>query len=215
MARKISKKMNLKSKASITNTTINQGFQYLKQSVNDIRSMINVEAHKHDIVQTLTPTNAGTVQSLVLIAQGDDEGYRTGNSILLSSLFHRCAYQLHASATQSFVREIIFMDKQQISDTNVSVTDILQTASYLSPLNKGLVGRYKIIKDTTFALSSSTQTRVSKKFVSFKGKQEHVRYNGTLSTDVQRNGLYILHISNEPTNTPAVSVYNRITFYDN
>lgn len=201
--------------ASLTNTTIRSAYNYLANSISDIRSMINVETHKHDVEGSFTPTNAGYVQSLGSIAVGDTDTTRTGNSILIKSLFHRHAYQVHPSATATFIRELLVIDTQQISDTTISVTDVLDSASFLAPLNSQTAGRFKVLHDKVIQLSQEKPTSFAKKFKSWKKRGHHIRYNGTAGSDFQKGNIYLIHISNEATNAPTVWSYNRLSFYDN
>lgn len=184
--------------------------------VNYLKSLVNVEGHKHDTNLSASVSSSGTVQCLTTIAQGDTYQTRTGNSILLSSLLHRCNYLVHGTATNTLVREIVFMDLQQVADTNVTVADVLETVDVLSALNGNTAGRFKVLGDTTIKLNQKSETNfIKQRFWNFHGQNYHCRYNGTASSDIQKGHIYVLLLSNEATNTPTCQVYNRISFYDN
>ena len=42
-----------------------------------------------------------------------------------------------------------------------------------------------------------------------------VRYNGTTSDDIQKNGLYIVYASSDNTNSPNLTIDIRTSYNDN
>lgn len=182
------------------------------RGVRYIRGLVNSEKKHHDVTWTPTVNTTGTTRSLTSIAQGDGISTRDGNSILVKSLYFRMSSQLNSGATASFVRFIVFQDKQQVADTTPGVTDVLETADYLSHLNRANLGRFKILRDVTYGLDGNTVVRVFKRYIYLN---THIRYNGTASTDIQKNGLHVLAISNEATNVPTVDFNFSISYHDN
>lgn len=188
-----------------------QGVQYIK-------GLVNSEMFHVDIDTSLTPDTSSQVQHVTGVAQNNTIGSRTGNSILAKSNYFRCTITKHASATNTFVRVIMFVDRQQVADTTPSITDVLTTITVDSCLNINNAGRFKILSDKIFMLSDANgDMRQWKKYIRFgrKGKGMHVRYNGTATTDIQKNGFYIAFLSNEATNTPTLSYNNRFSYHDN
>lgn len=182
------------------------GVKYLK-------GLVNSEMLHHPLTGTATPSSSGTVLHLTNIVQGDSDNNRTGNSIFLKSIFIRMVATLHASASSTFVRVILFKDTQQVGDTSPAVTDVLETASYLSPLSSSSGGRFSVLKDVLFNINDvSRDVHILKWYVK---QQLHVRYNGTASTDIQKNGLYVLFISSEATNSPSLPYNIRLSYHDN
>lgn len=183
------------------------------KGVKYIKGLVNAEMHHYDnTVSGLPISSTGSVALLNPISIGDNNSERNGNSILSKYLFGRLEFAKNPSSTQTFIRIIIFNDKQQIGDTPPAVTDVLSSASTLSPLNSFQSGRFKILKDMKISLD------VNKTISSYKISVRlpfHSKYNGTTGLDIQKNGLYILMISNEPTNTPSYSYDLRYSFYDN
>lgn len=184
-----------------------KGVQYLGQ-------LINSEKHMTDFASTVSPSSSGGVISLCGVAQGDTRSARTGNCILLSSILFREVFTLNGSATSSTIRRIVFIDTQQVADTDPSVGAVLESSSHLSPLNANSFGRFKILNDEMITVDNVGKRSCSTKHFIDK-VQLHMRYNGANSTDIAKNGLYVLYISNEGTNTPAVDYSFRIGFYDN
>lgn len=182
--------------------------------VQQIRKLINVEEHRVDTAIGAAIDSAGSVTHLTAVAAGDTAATRTGSSILLKGLHMRFALITHASAATTVVRILVVKDKQQVSDTTPAVTGILNSADVLSHVVPDFTERFTILKDMTHILDL-----VGNPIKTFDFKLNmtgtHVRYNGTAGTDIQQNGVFVLLLSNQPTNTPTVSVQSRLTFYDN
>lgn len=182
-----------------------------------LRTLINSEVHKVDNGPTSQAIGTtATIVHLTGIAQGDTASGRTGNSILMKYMSLKFFLTINASATASLVRIVIFVDKQQVSDTSASTTDILQSNSTVAFLNNSQAGRFMILKDYFVALDSAGKpSRTMKWFKSFAGKDFHVKYNGAAGTDIQQNGIYILMLSSEATNTPTLTYNIRVAWHDN
>jgi len=183
-----------------------RGVRYLK-------GLVNSELLKSDTNSNTTISNSGTIIRMVDIAQGDGDGQRTGNSILIRSINLKMAFFQHASATDTLYRVILLQDKQQQADTNPTVADILESTSTLSPLNSDTVGRFKILKNWFFHTSDASDT--VKHFNFFLNLRQHMRYNGSASTDYQKDGIYLLLLSDQSTNTPTIYYNKRVSYHDN
>lgn len=184
-----------------------QGVYYLK-------GLVNSEMLKYDIATTSASINTtGSVIHLTNIAQGDTDNARTGNSILARKMLLRMQFYQNAAAVNTTFKVILLMDKQQVSDTGPAVTDILDAASTLSPLNSNTVGRFNILGSWLFHTSTDRDTVVEKTF--FKDLRTHIRWNGTTASDIQKNGVYLMLISDQATNVPTVFYNWRLSYHDN
>lgn len=181
--------------------------------VQQIRKLINVESHRLDVSFGAAVDNSGSTTHLSAIAIGDTSSTRTGSTVLCKELRVRIAFQKHASATNTVVRYMLVVDKQQVADTSPAVTAVLTTADVLSHLVSDNVGRFKILKDVTIDLDAAHVMRTYQYYLPLT--DHHITYNGSASTDVNKNGVYQLVLSNEATNTPSVTSINRLEFYDN
>lgn len=183
-----------------------KGVRYLK-------GLVNAEMHAFDNTNSVTINNSpGVVDHLSAIAVGDGNGDRSGLSILAKYLFGRLIFTKSPSATDTFIRMIIIKDNQQISDTPPTISQLLASTSVVSPLNKNTFNRFKILMDRTIRLDAnktSTNMKINLRL------PYHTTYNGTSGTDIQKNGTYILFISNESVNLPSVQYDLRFSFYDN
>lgn len=183
-----------------------QGVQYLK-------GLVNAELHAFDNIETSRAVGTGGyVQTLNNIPIGDTNGDRTGNSLLAKYLFGRIHATRNTAATNTFIRVMIVQDTQQISDSAPAISDVLQTVNVLSPLNKNTFNRFKVLKDMTIRLDDN-QTSDNYK-INIK-LPFHCHYNGSLATDIQKNGLYVMYVSNEAANAPFIDHNLRFSFYDN
>lgn len=187
-----------------------RGVRYLKGLVNS--EML----HKDTTYSTSSISGAGSVVHLTNIAQGDDYNGRTGNSILLRSLSYRYKLEINSSVTSNTtITCLIFQDTQQVADSTPSVTDVLAAATTHSLLSLSSPGRFKIISRKSYTLTPASGGRPALEYKGFHKLYSHVKYNAGASTDVQKNGLYVLFISSEATNYPTVSGTFRIGYHDN
>ena len=185
------------------------------RGVKHLKGLVNVEKHRHIISIPLTNIDSdGTVISLTDLAQGNDAGQRTGNSVLVKGIATKMVCRNSASSFNTTLRLMWFMDTQQVGDTSPSVTDVLDGASVVQPLNHNTVGRFKILKQI-FITMSNTGGNTQKVLNFFIKLNHHVRYNGTTVSDIQRGGLYLLAISDEDTNMPSINATQTVQYYDN
>ena len=143
---------------------------------------------------------------------------RDGDSIKLKSLFHRCEY-ITVAGTPAVIRCMIFVDTQN-NGALPAVTDVLQTASRLSPLNMVNSKRFIVLQDELFDMNIyQTTTGMYRTMKFFKKLDFHTKYrDGTSSvTGANTNAIFCLYISNisAGATAPSVSFTNRIRFMDN
>lgn len=182
-----------------------RGVRYLK-------GLVNSETFKFDTSTTVNPSSTGAVVHLTAIAQGDGDSDRNGNSVFSRSLYIRGIMTKNASATTTFLRVLIVRDNQQVGDGTPGVTDILESAANTAPLNSNTVGRFTVLWDRIFALDSD---KLTDQFVRFIPMRYHIRYNGSAGTDIQKGGLYLVHLSDQATNTPSLNFHARVGYHDN
>jgi len=182
-----------------------------------LRTLVNSEVHKHDVTPTSQAVGTtATIVQLNAIAQGDTAAQRTGNSLLAKYLSLKLYLTMNASATQTLVRIIIFMDKQQVADTAPATTDLLQSNSTLSFLSNNAAGRFQVLKDYLINLDLASHSSWRNKYYkSFAGRNLHCKFNGVNNTDINKNGVYLLMLSSEATNTPTLTYSSRFGFHDN
>lgn len=182
--------------------------------VKGLRALVNAEKHFTDYSGAgLIAYSTGQVIDLTAISQGDTINNRTGNSVLVNNVSNRLFYTKDVNATNTLIKVMLVLDTQQIADTAVTASSILESVDPLSPLNRQNLGRYKILATRNVSLhSSKTMAKVN---IFRKFKKHHYRYNGTASTDIQKGGLYLVSVHNEPTNLPSIGFNSTVAYYDN
>ena len=172
-----------------------KGVWYLKGLVN---SEMNTAISSNNS-QSITST--GYTSHLTGVATGDDNNQRTGMSIFARSLFGRLSF-VHNSAGNAVqhIRVMIVKDKQQVSDTNPAIGDLLNSIDPWSPLDTDDKGRFQVLYDRFISVTTekpSINLKVLRKM------RQHIRYNGGATTDIQKNGLYLMMVSSTTANHPT------------
>lgn len=156
-------------------------------------------------------TNTGNLAQLNGIPPGTTSSNRVGNEVSNQSLFMRI--DIARGAVDSLLRFVILWWYDGNAAAVPTITDILQTASYNSPLNKVNGMSFKVKYDCTYTLAAGqTQLQVDEIYRKLKAKSE---YAPTLNTNTA-NTLYLLTISNQATvaNQPTLTYYSRLNFMD-
>lgn len=179
-----------------------------------LKGLVNSEMLHNQSLGSTTSPNTGTITLLNGMSQGDTSSARTGNSILMRNVHLRLAFTQHATPTSTIYRVMLVLDKQQIADTTPAITDILESASPFSPLATNSVGRFTIMKNWFFG--TDDQRSNQKLITYFKDFRFHTKYNGTAGTDIQKNGLYLVTISDQPGATAPTFQYSwKVGYHDN
>lgn len=189
---------------------------YAYAGVKQLKRLVNVEKKKFDQTIDTTVSSTGTVLPLSNVAQGDTDQSRDGSSIKPLYLYGKTRMTLYNAGGDTNLRVMVFQDNQQVSDTSPSISDVLDGSYALDftmcPLNNNTVGRYSILMDKNYTLYTDKPILVSEIKLTLTG---HIRYNGANGTDIQKNGLYILLVSNQATEVPTFQFAPRLTYTDN
>lgn len=187
---------------------------YLIKSVGLLKSLINTEEKYIDVATNNSFGTSGIVTLLSACAQGNDDVERNGNKILMKDLLFRVNINGSSTPSATNVRFILFVDKE-FDGAVPSVTQVLQTASHLSPINIDYTKRFVILSDKRY---SFTNTGYLSTFVKiYKQLQFHAFYDGstTATADCKENMICALFITDQNVNQPGYNFYSRIKFYDN
>jgi len=177
-----------------------------------LKGIINSEKHAFEVdPTTYNPSSSGAMTTLSSVAVGDTYATRTGNSILAKGLTIRGTLGIHASATNTYCRIIVFQDKNASPFTTVA--SILQSGDLTEQINWNNKPDFRLLSDRTFSLNNSGKNNVVvNKYIPLN---THIHYQGTNGTDWNKGQILILYISNEATNTPTFKFSSRLEFYDN
>lgn len=186
------------------------------RSAKYIRGLVNSEMFHKD--QTLTlGSNQNAIFNITSLAIGDGMNARTANSILAKSIHMRGYMYINPTVTSNTrVMLALVRDTQQVSDTVPSIPNIFDSA--ISPhtlLNLSNAGRFKILWRKQYVMTPNTGGRDAIQLKFFTRLNHHVRYNGSADTDIQKNGIYLVMITSEPTNYPTIELLSRFNYHDN
>jgi len=188
--------------------TLKEQVKSLQKFVRDQRPEIKYADQSIDI--TDIPTTGG-VQHITTIAQGDTDATRTGDTINVVSIrvggfFVRGTITLASNAQY---RIAIVCDKQQVGDTAPTAGSIFQYPTEIegAMVNVSNLERFRILHMSPvyyanmMQLSSSSslsQTQRTGFEWSWKGNIK-VSFNGSASTDMAKNNIYVVFLSNDST----------------
>ena len=146
---------------------------YALKGVNYVKGLVNSEMFHNTVSDVSNPTPLGTIIPLTNIAIGDSAVTRTGNSLFVRSIVMNFNCSQNASALDNtFIRMILFIDTQQVSDTTPVSSDIFATTGPNALVNLDSAGRYKFLKTWEFVLSTQNPAKVIKYY---KNIRHHVR----------------------------------------
>lgn len=188
----------------------------LQKQVNILKSLINVEKKYVDTNQDQNIDNTWSVIPISLMGEGNDSTQRNGRKVKADSVYLNGQITIDPDATKTTFRCVILIDKGQ-DGTGVTSADVFQVDNDLqSPLNKQNAGqRFVILYDRFVDLSiNGVETKTIRVF---RKLNHHVNYLGTGATqsDEGPGNMFMLLLSNEPTEAPLFHYYVRFNYIDN
>lgn len=176
--------------------------------------IINVEKKKKDTNITASPyTGAPHITHISAIGQGNNIDQRGGNSIKLNYISLKGLVSYATGSSSTLTTLFLIQDTQQVSDTTPTVNDIFESsAGALGVLNQANLGRFRILWKKKITQDGSNARSVEQ----YKRLKFHLRYNGTATSDIQRNGLYFIALSNQVVaSAPVITMWSRLAYVDN
>lgn len=181
-------------------------FRMLKKNVEKKYLTVNVNG---------TEINSDAILSndMTSIAQGDTNTSRTGVKVTAKSLYIRGT--LVQTGQDSVCRMVVVCDRQQEGDTAPTLGQVLGDGT-IGPVygatNLLYSGRFQILMDKVYSLDASDKPNINLKYYLKlnKGKGINVRYNGSGSTDIQKNGIYVFFVSNVTAANTGPLFYGQI-----
>lgn len=170
-------------------------------------------------------TIGGTVNLLNGVTQGTDYNNRIGRKFTMKSLMVRIGISYGnvagVGSTGNIIRILVVYDAQTNTVTP-AVTDVLQSANYLSPMNLNNRDRFKILSDKWWntdafvfaagAITNGTFTPQMEKY--YKKINLETQNGGTnnLVGSITTGGVFLIVISGGAGN--LVDVYTRVRYTD-
>lgn len=192
---------------------------------NKVRSVIRGFAERKEITQDYsTPAEVdwtGRLHACHEIKQGDSTQERTGTEIQAHSVAWNITARNDGSPGAQSITVMLVRDMQQVKSTHPAISDILNPstvgtlAAPNSLLNIHSRGRFKVLYRRQYTLADQTGAD-SSSFHIIKGYKRlsfPLRYNGSGSTNIDKNGLYMLFISDGDPAADSVYIVGSIRFY--
>jgi hypothetical protein len=120
------------------------GTMKLIRDVAYLKSLVNTEFKQVNTSRSFAQDNSGTVTLLNALIQGDDYDNRGGRMVRFKSLEMRYIMTQHASATNTQVRNILFIDKTP-SGSTPQILDLITAVSLTAPRNLDNRKRFVIL----------------------------------------------------------------------
>lgn len=182
------------------------GVRYLKGLVN------SEKYHKDNAIAGNIDGNNPTIQHLNNIAQGDGDGNRSGNSILMKKITYNYSFD-GAANLNSAVRVVVLIDSQQIGDTTPGWLDVFESVSVNTLMAKATLGRFTIVYDKIHNFNIAGVMQITRRGIIYIPR--HARYNGANTNDIQKNGVYFMCCSDQGTVFPIINSNYRLYYHDN
>lgn len=191
-------------------------FSAIQRDVAYLKNLINVEFKAVDTAGTTNASDTGTRLLLNGVATGDDYNDRDGRQLRFKSLQSSLTITKNASATNTQFRALWVIDKQpnQVALTVADVLDISVAPPHDAFRNLDERKRFVILRDVTRTL---TADRPEANVRLYRRMDMKTVYDGPTNgvADITTNSLYLILLSDETTQQPAVQYNNRLRFIDN
>lgn len=201
------------------------------QLAKHLATLINVEEKTWDVDGSggVTVTSTATVVNLSNIAQGDDYGNRSGDSILCQRLEFRARLQGNAATSMNSCRVLIVQDRANRGVDPV-IGDVLQggTNPTLQPYLEPQSGRFVVLYDEHIRMSNTVGLAASGTSTDYipanvvlpsmiRKWNQHIKYQGATGADGSNwaGALFLMAISTDATNGPSLGYTFRLKFTDN
>lgn len=147
------------------------------------------------------------------IAQGDRRFNRDGAKVTITGIGLSLAIsKVPGSSNVPIVRVMIIQDLRQIAATTPACSDVLSSEHPLGYLSEEFGNRFIVHFDKMFMLDSIARGSHLIRF--WKKVNINQRYFGPVISDISKNGLYLLWISDSTSDFPVAVRTERLTFTD-
>jgi len=201
----------------------------LRAQVKSLQSIVkNLAPELKYVDVSVTPSNiptTGTVVHVSAIAQGDTQSTRTGNTVNVTSVSVRGSFSGATDVSVvSYMRILLVVDKEQQADTAPTAAAVVLNANPVENLpNLDNLERFRVLYAThvydmrrmQLDTDATTTAPTQSAFVDFTWKGNlKVSYNGNASTDMEKNNIYLVFLSDVAAATTDFSGTTRIGFTD-
>ncbi len=186
------------------------------KDVQYLKSLINTEFKCNDplVSNVITPSTTGSLFLLTGLNVGDLVDDRDGQVVRWKSVQLAFQFVLNAAAVSSFVRCILFIDKQP-NTTLALMTDVLNTQTITTFRNLDNRKRFVILWDKVINIVQGHGNNYTDYYRTVDMKTIYDDSNGGDITDITTNAMYLSVFSSEAVNFPTVTISVRLRFIDN
>jgi len=199
--------VTLREAGDMVGAVIRGGFHLATRLFNVEQKMVDTTFAGTVITQT------GSIQCVSLIAQGTDYNQREGLSIGANNLRISVSGVANATNKTNFLRMIVLVDLENHGAviTTGGLFESTGADIYLSPYKHYDADRYKILMDEHIVLIDQ-QVALNKRFA--MPLDYDIQFNSTGATlaDIYPGAIFVVLVSDQPTNGPTVAFDARLTF---
>lgn len=188
------------------------------KGLNAVRRLINIEEKFYVSDLSVSAVQTPTITHVSGIAQGTDISGRIGDSIKIQHLTLRGRIAVNAAVTTWSSYRLLLLRDMSCSGVAPSATDIFQavattvtTRSCINYINRQRFGLLLDEYGTVDPGSNKCDT-----FLFDIPLDKHVFYKGSTNTvsDADRGSLFLVAVSDEPTNGVDIKAYLSFTYTD-
>lgn len=196
------------------NTVLNEILS-LKKTVRKLKPEVKMYPQYLTSQLALGPT--GIVDPLTNIGDGDLYYEREGLKLRTKSVEIRGLLSVNDNASapdlQTF-RIWVVIDRQQVTSSAPTLASLLDSPTYgvISAFTPEKQGRFTVLFDKTYRLSKTDTREVQIRFKKYIDTV--VTFNGTVSTDYQKNCIWVMYTSDQGTYAPSFSYMRELQFTD-
>lgn len=144
------------------------------------------------------------IHNLNQIAEGTGTDERVGNLIHPYYITGKYIAKANGAPTWSTMRIVILQDLQQVTGaTIVAKSNVFRADLVYSARNRTYMSRYKILWDKTFTFNNTGHMIEKGNFKVKLHRPQH--FSSSLDTSISKNGIYMIGISDQPTDLPLFS----------
>lgn len=188
----------------------------LIKDVKMLKGLINTEFKFNDRLVSNNILDTGEFILMNGIAQGTNDNERIGNTMRIKSVEYRIIVQHNIGATdQTYFRCILFVDLES-DGADPTLAEVLQntTVPIVSPRNLNNRNKYLILKDQVLKLNDDNPNGYIEVYKKLNLKTTYDAAGATIAA-IANHPIYLLVLSNHPSNGPTMNSYSRIRYVDN
>lgn len=185
-----------------------------------LKKVVHPETYEYDTSNTdQLSTFTAVVTPISNLAEGDDDGNRTGYTIYGRSLRLSCDWIVNSSnAEPQKTRVMVICDTSNTGATPTSAQlfgSLSGTENIVNaPILASALPRFKVMFDTLRWIgNASNQAQQIRKFIKVN---KRIQFTGTANTDLGKGQLYLVFMSsNSAANQPSFNYHTRLNYLDN